>query len=533
LRFLYAQLQADLRAYLLTGTARYQDDFRAGLAQLYATLAEVQRQTRDDPAQQQALQALRGEFIQREAQFELALDTWKRGGVAAVAGLPASNPDIAATTTRVLDLLEQFRANERRRFAALENEDVQQQARLTLWVGLFFGLAVLIALWLSVQLLRKLKAGERADRQLRWQHYFSNAIIENLPVMLSIKDAATLRLVRVNKAVEKLTGQTREELLDKDERHFLPSADAEARIAKERAFIDGGEGELVEDVTLETSFGRRTLVVRNVVLLDENDRPAYLLGTSTDVTERLAQERQLRRFSEELAEKARALETANRELESFSYSVSHDLRAPLRAVDGYAAILEEDYSHAFDDEGRRYLRGVREGAARMGHLIQDLLAFSRLSRQALLSVPIETHELVEKAWLGVKNAQPATRATLQIDPLPVCHGDPRLLEQVWANLLENAAKYSSQVAQPAIRVSGEAIGDQTVFTVADNGAGFDMRYYDKLFQVFQRLHHEGEYPGTGVGLAIVHRIITRHGGRVWAESAPGAGARFHFSLPTP
>jgi light-regulated signal transduction histidine kinase (bacteriophytochrome) len=270
------------------------------------------------------------------------------------------------------------------------------------------------------------------------------------------------------------------------------------------------------------------------VLTDENGKPAFLVGTAADITERLESERRMRQFSEDLAEKTRALEVANRELESFSYSVSHDLRAPLRAVDGYAAILEEDYADVIDDEGRRYLRAVRDGAARMGQLIQDLLAFSRLSRQEMQPQQVATRSLVDAAWQDVYTSAPAAaRVALRIDDLPACAGDPRLLQQVWANLLDNAVKYSSKTAEPAVHISGRTEGGETVFTVADNGAGFDMRYYDKLFQVFQRLHRESEYPGTGVGLAIVQRIIARHGGRVWADATPDHGARFCFSLPLP
>jgi len=170
----------------------------------------------------------------------------------------------------------------------------------------------------------------------------------------------------------------------------------------------------------------------------------------------------------------------------------------------------------------------------MGQLIQDLLTFSRLSRQELVPQQVATRSIVDAAWQDVRTAAPpAARVALRIDDLPPSSGDPRLLQQVWGNLLENAVKYSSKTAEPAIHVTGRAEAGETVFTVADNGAGFDMRYYDKLFQVFQRLHRESEYPGTGVGLAIVQRIVARHGGRVWADAAPGHGARFSFSLPQP
>jgi signal transduction histidine kinase len=233
----------------------------------------------------------------------------------------------------------------------------------------------------------------------------------------------------------------------------------------------------------------------------------------------------------ELQLRSLELESANKELESFSYSVSHDLRAPLRAVDGYAALLQEDFAASLDDEGRRFLAAIREGARSMGVLIQDLLAFSRLGRLPIEPIETDTRILVNSAWERIQQGHKDLRATLQVGDLPPSFGDPRLLLQIWANLLDNAVKYSDKSAQPHIEVRGELKGDEAVFSVSDNGVGFDMRYYDKLFKVFQRLHSQAEYAGTGVGLAIIARIAARHGGRAWAESIPGQGAVFYFALP--
>ena len=534
LRFMYAQVQADFRAHLLTGNDRYLTDFEEGFVRLREKVGEVRQVADGDPDPLQSLDALSKEFDVRERQFQRVLGTYRAGGLTAIQATYTAY-DAERVTSRVRDIIDTLRTRQRDRFNALAVRDLDRQQQITFWMTIFFGLAVLIALWLSFQLLLELRARARAERQLRWQHYFSNSIIENLPVMLSIKDAASLRLVRVNKAVERITGLPREALVDKDDRQLMPSGEGEARMARDRAFVQDPHGEMLEEITYPSPQGARTLAVRKVLLTDEDGKPSFLVSTASDITDRLDSERRLREFSETLAEKTRALEAANRELESFSYSVSHDLRAPLRAVDGYAAILEEDYAHCFDDEGRRYLRSVRDGAARMGQLIQDLLTFSRLSRQELEPHEVVTRSLVDAAWLDVRNGAPAgaERVTLRIDELPPTRGDPRLLQQVWTNLLANAVKYSSKTDAPVVHVSGEVTDGETVFTVADNGAGFDMRYYDKLFQVFQRLHRESDYPGTGVGLAIVQRIVGRHGGRVWAEGTPGRGARFSFSLPPP
>jgi signal transduction histidine kinase len=223
-----------------------------------------------------------------------------------------------------------------------------------------------------------------------------------------------------------------------------------------------------------------------------------------------------------------ALEAANKELESFSYSVSHDLRAPLRAVDGYARMLEEDYAVRLDDEGRRLLAVVRQSSVRMGRLIDDLLAFSRLGRQQPAKQLVDMTELARDVVTELRNG---AAASVELGALPSARADRALIRQVWINLVGNALKYSGKRADARVEIGGRQDSSESVYWVRDNGVGFDMRYADKLFGVFQRLHRADEFDGTGVGLAIVQRVIARHGGRVWADSKPGEGACFHFSLP--
>jgi len=223
-----------------------------------------------------------------------------------------------------------------------------------------------------------------------------------------------------------------------------------------------------------------------------------------------------------------ALETANTELESFSYSVSHDLRAPLRAVDGYARMIEEDYAARLDDEGRRLLSVVRLSSQRMGRLIDDLLAFSRLGRQEPSKQLVDMAELATEV---VNELRDGSSASVQLAELPRARADRALMRQVWFNLVGNALKYSAKRDDARIEIGGRREPGQNLYWIRDNGVGFDMRYVGKLFGVFQRLHRSDEFDGTGVGLAIVQRVVARHGGRVWAEGKPGDGACFHFSLP--
>ncbi|HZE59986.1 MAG TPA: ATP-binding protein [Burkholderiales bacterium] len=242
----------------------------------------------------------------------------------------------------------------------------------------------------------------------------------------------------------------------------------------------------------------------------------------------------LRGFSKiacDLSERKRAeeaLQTLNRELESFTYSVSHDLRAPLRAIDGYAQMLDEDYADRLDADAQRLIGVVRANARRMGQLIDDLLAFSRLGRQEPACSRVDMMALAREVSEELRGAGDAQ---IELAALPAAHADAALLRQVWLNLIGNALKYSSKGAQPRIEIGGRDEGAEACYSVRDNGVGFDMRYAEKLFGVFQRLHRADEFEGTGVGLAIVQRIVARHGGRVWAESRPGEGACFHFCLP--
>jgi signal transduction histidine kinase len=225
------------------------------------------------------------------------------------------------------------------------------------------------------------------------------------------------------------------------------------------------------------------------------------------------------------------LEAANKDLEGFSYSVSHDLRAPIRAVGGFAALLGEDHGAELGEEARRKLGIIRSEAARMGHLIDDLLAFSRLGRRAIEPVDIDMQAMARAVYERLDAENRAHAVDFRLGTLPRARGDRSLFEQVWVNLLSNALKFSAKREKAVIEVGGITSGDELVYFVRDNGAGFDPRYQSKLFGVFQRLHREDEFTGTGVGLALVHRIVTRHGGRVWAEGKPDHGATFHFSLP--
>lgn len=256
------------------------------------------------------------------------------------------------------------------------------------------------------------------------------------------------------------------------------------------------------------------------------------IGFIRDIRERKKTDQKILMLNQELENKISELETSNKEMESFSYSVSHDLRAPIRAINGFSKLIEKKYASQFDEEGKSLLGTITSEAIRMGQLIDDLLAFSRLGKKEIQKSKVNMTLLANEVIAEILKIQEQSyHAKITVDNLPYAACDRGLIKQVFVNLIGNALKYSSQSTNPAIHIGSDLENNTTVYYISDNGVGFDMKFYDKLFGVFQRLHNPEEFSGTGIGLAIVKRIIVRHGGKVWAEGIVNKGATFYFSLP--
>ena len=313
--------------------------------------------------------------------------------------------------------------------------------------------------------------------------------------------------------------------------YYVPTSRPIIERAVQRAIEQGEPFDL--DLEIITAKGNRR-AVHTVGRADLEQRRIY--GFFQDITERKRAEAEIRELNASLEQRVRErtvqLTRANQELEAFSYSVSHDLRAPLRGMDGFVRMLQEDYGPRLDAEGNRLIGVVSREAKRMGRLIDDLLAFSRMSREHLAPTPVDMTGLARACFESVTRALPGPGPRFELPPLPPALGDAAMLRQVFENLLGNAVKFSRHQPAPVIQVGFTQDGEETTYYVTDNGAGFDEHYAHKLFGVFQRLHSETEFEGTGVGLALVQRIIHRHGGQVWASGTPGAGATFYFTLPT-
>ncbi len=305
--------------------------------------------------------------------------------------------------------------------------------------------------------------------------------------------------------------------------HLHP-ADREAeRLAFEHAFTTG-DFQMEVRIVRRNDAAIRWISTQGKLFRDAGGAPVRLMGSVMDVTERKEAEERLR-------ERTQQLEAANEALGSFTYSVSHDLRAPLRAINGYARILAEEHGDALNDESRRVLDVICSNARQMGRLIDDLLSFSRLGRAELDRHATDLDGLAHSVIDELRRLEPDRHVQVVMRPLPPAVADGTMLRQVFANLIGNAWKFTRERADATIEIGSLTEGDETIYFVKDNGAGFDMRYAGKLFRVFERLHRADEFEGTGVGLAIVQRVVQRHGGRVWAEASVGQGATFSFTLP--
>jgi PAS domain S-box-containing protein len=392
--------------------------------------------------------------------------------------------------------------------------------------------------FLAARAAARLETGQlAAEHAARTGHDQIQSLIDNTSAVIYVRDLAG-RYLLVNREYERLFEVRRERIVGLTDHDLFPHSMADDfRTNDLTALAAGRPIQMEEDAPGNDSA--HTYITVKFPLLDRDGEPYAVCGISTDITDRKRAEEEVRRLNAELEQRVKQrtaeLEASTRELDAFAYSVSHDLRAPLRSLDGFSQMLLEDYGETLDETGRDYLHRLRAGAQRMAQLIDDLLDLSRATRVELRRERVDLSGLARTVVGELRAADPGRDVEVTVADHLVASGDPHLIRLVLQNLLSNAWKFTSKRSGARIEVGARDGGGQgdgeRVFLVRDNGAGFDMRYAGKLFDPFQRLHAAAEFEGTGVGLAIVQRIVRRHGGRVWAESEPDRGAAFWFTLP--
>jgi PAS domain S-box-containing protein len=344
------------------------------------------------------------------------------------------------------------------------------------------------------------------------------------------------KILEFNNAFTSMLMYHDDELKSKNINDLTPEKwhDEEKRIFENQVF-GSGYSETYEKEMIKKDGSIFPVELRTYLIVNEKNEKEGMWAIIKDITERKKIELMTQKLNEELEQRVKErtsqLKILNQELEAFSYSVSHDLRTPLRIISGYSKILFEEYANELSDDAKTLLEGITKNTNNMSCLIDDLLEFSKLNRKEVALTEINFEKIFKEVFYEIPNSAIKDKVKINISKLPVVKGDKALLKQVAANFISNAVKFSSKVENPEINVSANIENGMAVFCIKDNGVGFDMNYSGKLFGVFQRLHKQNEYEGTGVGLAIVKRIINRHGGKVWAESELNNGSSFYFSLP--
>ena len=510
------------RGYFISGEQRYLDAYQEEMGSVEKDFKKIRELTRDNPRQQQRLDLLDPLIKKKNETVKRRIELRKTIGLEAVIQDVQTNKIIINAVRRVIGEIKQ----EEYGLLKKRNDETKADGKETIFVIALGGLfGVFLVGLANILINRDIVRRDEMEKALReseerYRGLF-DSIDEGFCIVEMIFDGqekpADYRFLQINPSFEKQTGlkdaQGKRvlELIPNLEKHWVETYGKIALTGQPARFENLAEQLHRWYDVYAFRFGA-----------PENRQVAILFN---DITGR-------KKSEEELKKRAEQIEAANKELEAFSYSVSHDLRAPLRHIDGFVDLLEKYTASKLDEKTRHYLNTIADSAKQMGRLIDDLLVFSKMGRTEMSRSRVRFAELVKEVLSDMKEEMKGRRIEWNIHPLPEVEGDPSMLRQVVVNLLSNAVKYTSTRDKAQIEIAcSDGKENEKVFLVRDNGVGFDMQYVDKLFGVFQRLHNAEDFEGTGIGLANVRRIISRHGGKTWAESPPAGGATFYFSLP--
>jgi PAS domain S-box-containing protein len=513
---LTVDLESGQRGYALTGDPEFLKPSAFSSNRLTEHIKSLQSLTSDNESQLERIDELE-ELVNKKVEFtRKAIDVRNNSGLDSVIALNATLEG-KSLMDKIRQTIKEIQGEEQR---LLEERTRQISKRISNFNAAFASMLfatglILLAVFYTIYV--SLKRRSEAEQSLRQASETIKDIYENAPCGYHSLNSEGV-FVEMNNTWLQWLRYTREEVVNKMKfRDILTDTSAAIfdvtfpKFKVEKKFSD----QLFDVVRKDgTTF---SILLNSVAIYDDAGNFLKSRSTVIDYTE---QKKSLEK-----------IEQLNQELESFSYSVSHDLRAPLRSIDGYTQILLEDYAHSLDSEGKRVLTVVVNNARKMAKLIDDLLDFSRVGRKDVTRTVVNSESLVRSVVSELRSVEDGRNVDIRIAPLDPCEADPNLLRQVWINLISNAIKYTRKKEIAVIDISSHKTSSEIVFKITDNGTGFDMQYAHKLFGVFQRLHRQQEFEGTGVGLAIVHRIVSRHGGRVWAEGDVNKGASFYFSLP--
>lgn len=508
-------IESSQRGYAITGNVELLQPYKISKEQVNINLVNLLSLTKDNPSQHERITLLKAHIKELLAFSSTAVNLRKQSFEA------AQEANASMQGKRLLDNIRQIAGEIEAEENMLRKQRISMQNNYIekfnyTFAGLLFATGViLVAVYaaLNITLERRVTAG----RKLQLLTAETTDLYDNAPCGYHSLDARGY-FVNINNTLLHWLGYTRDEMLGK--MHQAQIISVEDQIRFQAAFDELKSNGTVSDfeLTLVRKNGSRfPVLVKATAIKDTNGNFIKSRFATFDLSERKKAEEKI--------------QSLNHELEAFTYSVSHDLRAPLRSIDGYAKILQEDYLHMFDEEGKRVINVIMNNAKRMGRLIDNLLNFSRLGRKEILYMQTNMTQLVKNIVDELRAHEPDRKIEVQVNHLHAATVDPEMIRQVWENLLSNAMKYTSKKSQTQIEVNTFDTPTEVGYCVKDNGVGFDMKYVGKLFGVFQRLHKIQDFSGAGVGLAIVKRIIDRHEGRVWAEGKVDGGAVFYFTIP--